>query len=500
MCVTNTRTKRSALALPTNLLAMGLGGSYPNLTAKAVSSLGPQSYQFGEAPKQTPQSTLPASFYNVMYSPKEVEVPVEAPVYQTPEPVQAQYPVVEPICEKAPKKKRARRRKAQKPGKTAKLHDRHFVRHNYHDHSRDTELKVQIHEHKDEVCDGDHKPRRHGGVSIAFPVKLHDMLESIEGDGLGHIVSWQPHGRAFVVHKPKEFVEDVMPRYFRQSKLTSFQRQLNLYGFSRLTRGKDNGGYYHELFLKAKPFLSKQMKRTKVKGIGFKAASSPETEPDFYNMPPVLVTPSSSVGDCSSSSCSANTSEDHNILETGSTIDFTLTEVPRQFSMMRRADALSPLLSGVMSPTDMPNFSPIPIHLNEEKFMDFEAPRQMIYVDPKSEPTEPSNMLTIKMEEEDAEFIQCFQNGTPASPYEITQISDSVLSDVVDEIMFADNSKSNEEALDDFLNAWSSSDIDDSDTDDSPISFHEYTSDLDMEKVAVENDIQLGQLLEHFLE
>jgi hypothetical protein len=497
MCVTNTRTKRSALAIPTNLLAMGLGGSYPNLTAKAVSSLGPQSqsYQFGEAPKQTPQSTLPASFYNVMYSPKEVEAPVEAPVHQTPEPVQSQYPVVEPSCEKAPKKKRARRRKAQKPGKTAKLHDRHFVRHNYHDHSRDSELKVQVHEHKDEVCDGDHKPRRHGGVSIAFPVKLHDMLESIEGDGLGHIVSWQPHGRAFVVHKPKEFVEDVMPRYFRQSKLTSFQRQLNLYGFSRLTRGKDNGGYYHELFLKAKPFLSKQMKRTKVKGIGFKAASSPETEPDFYNMPPVLVTPSSSVGDCNSSACSANTSEDHNILET----DFTPTEVPRQFSMMRRTDALSPLLSGVVSPTDMPNFSPI--NLNEEKFMDFEAPRQIIYVDPKSELTEPSNMLTIKMEEEDAEFMQCFQNDTPASPYEITQIANSVLSDVVDEIMFADNSKSNEEALDDFLNYWSSSasDIGDSDTDNSD-SFHEYTSDLGMEKVAVENDIQLGQLLEHFLE
>lgn len=33
------------------------------------------------------------------------------------------------------------------------------------------------------------------------------------------------------------------------------------------------------------------MIRTKVKGTRFKAASSPDSEPDFYKMPPVIVTP-----------------------------------------------------------------------------------------------------------------------------------------------------------------------------------------------------------------
>jgi HSF-type DNA-binding len=74
-------------------------------------------------------------------------------------------------------------------------------------------------------------------------------------------------------------------RYFRQSKLTSFQRQVNLYGFRRLTAGKDRGAYYHELFLRGRPDLYMRLVRIRVKGTGIKAASSPDTEPDFYTYP-----------------------------------------------------------------------------------------------------------------------------------------------------------------------------------------------------------------------
>jgi hypothetical protein len=73
-------------------------------------------------------------------------------------------------------------------------------------------------------------------------------------------------------------------RYFDQSKLTSFQRQLNLYGFVRLTRGVDATAYYHECFLRGKEFLAKRMLRTRIKGTRIKGASSPEQEPDFYTM------------------------------------------------------------------------------------------------------------------------------------------------------------------------------------------------------------------------
>jgi hypothetical protein len=122
-------------------------------------------------------------------------------------------------------------------------------------------------------------PRRNrGGVSEPFPEKLHRMLDTVEREGLSEVVGFFSHGRAFAIHKQRRFVNDIMPRFFRQSKLTSFQRQLNLYGFRRLSTGPDNGGYYHELFLKGRSGLCVNMKRVKVKG-DLKVRRDPDSEP-----------------------------------------------------------------------------------------------------------------------------------------------------------------------------------------------------------------------------
>ena len=157
---------------------------------------------------------------------------------------------------------------------TKKNNIRHIVVHKYHDHAAD-------------VSENQKTKKVKGGVSVPFPEKLHQMFDAVEKNNLQHIVSWQPHGRAFVVHKPKEFVKIILPTFFKQSKLGSFQRQLNLYGFNRITSGRDKGGYYHELFLRGKPFLTERMNRRKVKGTGVRGCNNPEDEPNFYRMPPV---------------------------------------------------------------------------------------------------------------------------------------------------------------------------------------------------------------------
>ncbi|GFH55277.1 hypothetical protein CTEN210_11753 [Chaetoceros tenuissimus] len=122
------------------------------------------------------------------------------------------------------------------------------------------------------------------GVSSLFPQKLHNILDQgIHAD----IISWAPHGRCFIIHQPKQFVKVVLPELFQITKKTSFTRQLNLYGFVRLWDGHDEGGYYHEKFLRGKSKLCKLIKRKPLKGCkrNFCPIDNLQYEPKFYSMP-----------------------------------------------------------------------------------------------------------------------------------------------------------------------------------------------------------------------
>lgn len=97
-----------------------------------------------------------------------------------------------------------------------------------------------------------------------FPLKLYRILwEVTHKQGRGDIMSFFPHGRAFAVHKPKEFLAEVMPKYFATGRMNTFLKQLNLYGFRRITEGKDKGGYFHPKFILGKRHLCKQIRRKK---------------------------------------------------------------------------------------------------------------------------------------------------------------------------------------------------------------------------------------------
>jgi hypothetical protein len=134
------------------------------------------------------------------------------------------------------------------------------------------------------------KQGRRGGAAEPFPQKLHRMLADLERlPGGADVASFLPHGRAFSIHNPKKFVSEIMPGYFRMSRFSSFQRQLNLYDFKRITEGRDKGAYYHEFFLDGRLALCSQMKRTKIKGqnSNWIGQGGFREEINFYNMPPV---------------------------------------------------------------------------------------------------------------------------------------------------------------------------------------------------------------------
>lgn len=120
------------------------------------------------------------------------------------------------------------------PGKTPKNNLRLFVRHSYRDHSHEIPLLEEL------ALMGPNALDR--TPNAAFPLKLHEILSQIERDGYDNIIGWLPHGRSFKIHKQKEFVDTILPKYFVMTKKSSFLRQLNLYGFNRL----NGGSYYHE--------------------------------------------------------------------------------------------------------------------------------------------------------------------------------------------------------------------------------------------------------------
>jgi hypothetical protein len=60
---------------------------------------------------------------------------------------------------------------------------------------------------------------------LPFPLKLHMLLDEAQRLRYHDIVSWDANGTSFRVHKPIEFFESILVRYFRQSKYESFTRQ-----------------------------------------------------------------------------------------------------------------------------------------------------------------------------------------------------------------------------------------------------------------------------------
>jgi len=99
-----------------------------------------------------------------------------------------------------------------------------------------------------------------------FPKVLYQLLVDAAKHGNEDIVCFLPHGRSFILKDIKKFETIVMPKYFKMSVWKSFRRQLNLYDFTRVTCGPDRGSYYHKSFVRGKPELLDDLKRTRLKG------------------------------------------------------------------------------------------------------------------------------------------------------------------------------------------------------------------------------------------
>jgi hypothetical protein len=105
-----------------------------------------------------------------------------------------------------------------------------------------------------------------------FPRRLFRILSD---PSICDIITWLPHGRAFVILKTDELAETVLPKYFPEScataqsaskssksqtcKYPSFTRKLNRWGFRQVTRGPDSGAFHHNFFNREEPDLCLKM-------------------------------------------------------------------------------------------------------------------------------------------------------------------------------------------------------------------------------------------------
>lgn len=113
--------------------------------------------------------------------------------------------------------------------------------------------------------------------SDSFPAKLYTIL--LEAEEMGHqeVVSFVPEGNAFKIGNPERFEKEILGKFFRHNKLSSFMRQLYMYSFQKTARGRDKECFMHPYFQKGMPHLLSKIERKK-QGFSFKELSNEDAE------------------------------------------------------------------------------------------------------------------------------------------------------------------------------------------------------------------------------
>ena len=122
-----------------------------------------------------------------------------------------------------------------------------------------------------------------------FVRKLYRMVNDPE---LSKIIWWTSSGESFVIGNPGEFSKVVLPRYFHHNNFSSFVRQLNNYGFSKVAHLQsglqgseaDVCEFKNANFIRGNPELLLNIHRKPSKGIGsqgFFAIGKPSSAAEF---------------------------------------------------------------------------------------------------------------------------------------------------------------------------------------------------------------------------
>jgi len=118
----------------------------------------------------------------------------------------------------------------------------------------------------------------------AFISKTYEFLEDNQ---FPDIVDWNFEGTAIVIKNPLEFAQKVLNIYFKHRNLTSFVRQLNMYGFHKQRTHKVEYVYSHELFQRGKKHLLDQIKRKNQEQISIDSSDPTEETESEVSSPDI---------------------------------------------------------------------------------------------------------------------------------------------------------------------------------------------------------------------
>eukprot|EP00166_Cyanidium_caldarium_P006286 ctg_883.g409 len=91
-----------------------------------------------------------------------------------------------------------------------------------------------------------------------FVQKVYELVQDASTD---ETVGWEASGRSFVIRRVGDFTEVVLPSYFKHSNMSSFVRQLNQYGFHKVSH--ERWEFEHEYFRRDRPELLDSIKRNR---------------------------------------------------------------------------------------------------------------------------------------------------------------------------------------------------------------------------------------------
>ena len=100
----------------------------------------------------------------------------------------------------------------------------------------------------------------------AFLAKLWALVNDTSCNDL---IAWDQSGSTFHVYDQARFAREILPRYFKHNNFASFIRQLNMYGFRKISNiehgslrnERDDIEFAHPYFLRGQESLLESIKR-----------------------------------------------------------------------------------------------------------------------------------------------------------------------------------------------------------------------------------------------